>query len=138
MKNIEVFLKVAKEAPIARGIESTYNALNFGIPRALNNRALQGKKNSDVPGTTHAEKQVLSKIKKDKSGSHLIARGLTHPIGTFLASGGADVPAKILTAAVYYGARDAHNRSLLARAKDNKKVIGGRSNDFIQQIRKSK
>lgn len=161
MKHINLFIKEAKKTEgLARAVDTASNIGSLGLNRFIINRALQGKKNSGVKGGTKDENKVLSKIKADKSGKHRIARFMTHPVtnaagqvisllGTAAANKklgldykpknlAKDVASTTLGAVVPYGLRQAHYKALLGRAKDNKKVVGKKTNDFIQQIRKSK
>ena len=88
-----LLIKIAEEKkktyPFSRFGETVNNINSYGISGGISNLALQGRKNIGEKGTSSSENEVLSKIKKDDSGPHTVARTLTTPIVGAAAGAGA-------------------------------------------------
>lgn len=146
--------KIAKTYPMSRAYETYENVGTGGAYGWLQNRALQGRKNIDATPMSESEAKVMSKIKKDSSGSHDVARVLTSPAmgaalaGTVYGALGSAHGAPGAVAGALYGAgagavgsaagRWMHSRALLGRAEKGRKGFGMKEKQLLKQIKESK
>jgi len=91
-KSEEVFNKMAQEDtrtyPISRALMTGSNIEGLSVPGRIYRRAAQGRKNLGQEGITSSEKELISKMKDDKSGkTYPISRLATSPVGSAVTTG---------------------------------------------------
>lgn len=78
-KTEAILEKLAKTYPMSRAYITAANTITGGVSGNLANRALQGKKNTGLTGSSAAERDVLKHMHKDDTGSHPVARAARNP-----------------------------------------------------------